>query len=79
MDLDDDLLRELGFAHPDLDAVASIYQTLVVESVCPTCGESFDAERGHRGRPQVHCSPRCARIAARRAYRERLRGISIAA
>ena len=79
MDLDDDLLRELGYAHVDVDMLGVAADVFEVSEECPVCGQTFLATRGLRGRPQLHCSPRCARIAARRAYRQRLRGISIAA
>jgi endogenous inhibitor of DNA gyrase (YacG/DUF329 family) len=52
----------------------------VVVRECPTCGGVFEVDPGRRGRPQVHCSQRCAkrayelRVQAERQERRRAAG-----
>jgi endogenous inhibitor of DNA gyrase (YacG/DUF329 family) len=38
------------------------YMNATEERICPTCGHSFQAPVGGRGRPQVYCCSDCKKI-----------------
>lgn len=38
------------------------YMNATEERTCPTCGHTFDAPVGRKGRPQVYCRPDCKKV-----------------